>query len=72
MLQTAAEHNILLKQIDPSQPLGPQGPFNVIIHKLRPNPGEVMRQVPHRLDHPQHMALFCLKVIHLVTVVHPV
>jgi hypothetical protein len=39
MLQTAAEHSILLKQIDYTQPLGPQGPFDVIIHKLRPNLG---------------------------------
>ena len=38
MLQTAAQHNIQLKQIDYTQPLGPQGPFDVIIHKLRPNP----------------------------------
>jgi hypothetical protein len=39
MLQTAAENSILLKQIDYTQPLGHQGPFDVIIHKLRPNPG---------------------------------
>lgn len=63
MLQAAAESNILLKQIDYSRPLAPQGPFDVIIHKLRPNPGvsvcglqlltlqqhggERMRRVPH-------------------------
>lgn len=40
MLQTAAEHKIVLKPIDYNQPLEPQGPFNVIIHKLRPNPSK--------------------------------
>lgn len=39
MLQTAADNNIQIKQIDYTQPLEPQGPFNVIIHKLRPNAG---------------------------------
>lgn len=50
MLQTAADNNILLKQIDHSQPLGPQGPFNVIIHKLRPNPGAGQHRLGPVLD----------------------
>lgn len=43
MLQTAANNNIQIKQIDYTQPLEPQGPFHVIIHKLRPNLGTGLR-----------------------------
>lgn len=46
MLQTAADNNIQIKQIDYTQPLEPQGPFHVIIHKLRPNPGTGLRRMP--------------------------
>lgn len=46
MLQTAAEHGIILRQIDYQQPLAPQGPFNVIIHKLRPDPGRTPTHLP--------------------------
>lgn len=41
MMQTAALHNIQLKQIDYTRSLIPQGPFDVIVHKLRPNPGTI-------------------------------
>lgn len=39
MLQTAAANGIELIQIDWTRTLLEQGPFHVIIHKLRPNAG---------------------------------
>jgi hypothetical protein len=39
MMDTAAMHGILLQQLDYTRSLLTQGTFDVIIHKLRPNPG---------------------------------
>eukprot|EP00775_Hariotina_reticulata_P014719 gene14719-14887_t len=38
MLEVACQHNIQLIQIEYTRPLLQQGPFHIIIHKLRPNP----------------------------------
>jgi hypothetical protein len=39
MMETAAMYGILLQQVDYTKSLLTQGTFDVIIHKLRPNPG---------------------------------
>lgn len=67
MLQTAAENSIFLKQIDYTQPLGPQGPFDIIIHKLRPNLGVLPLQalgiVLADMTAPTNTRLACITTI---------
>ena len=68
MLNTAAENGIELVQIDYTKPLGPQGPFSAIIHKLRPNKGEL--EQPGAAVHLRPLQLFAAHYTVLLQAMH--
>jgi hypothetical protein len=57
MIETAAMHGILLQQLDYTRSLLTQGTFDVIIHKLRPNPGMPPQSPPTCTVRKQHQVL---------------